>query len=628
MTRTPLTALLLSFLVACICGWAQAQGRQSSPTASTLLVDVDHRQSVSLNGDWHALPDPYGTGLYDFHGRLRNDGYFRNAKVERAVPLEYSFERTPTLRVPGDWNTQRESLFLYEGPLWYEKDFAYEKKQGTRVFFHVGAANYRSYVWVNAQKACEHEGGFTPYDCEITNIVRDGANFAVLAVDSSRQSDGIPTLQTDWWNYGGLTRDVSLVEVPQAFVDDYSLQLRRGTKSEVEGSVHVDGAQSGTSVTVSIPEIGATQTKTIEADGSARFLFTAGKLERWSPEHPKLYRVQVRAGADTLEDEIGFRTIETRGTQLLLNGQPIFLRGACIHAEAPYRTGRAYSDDDARAMLGWLKELGANYTRLAHYPHDERMTRLADKMGILVWSEIPVYWAVQFDNPAVLAKAKQQLGEMIRRDRNKASVILWSIANETPKNEVRTRFLQTLAATAHEQDPTRLVTAALLVRAQGHTKIIDDPLGAALDVIGFNEYIGWYEGKPEDADTTEWDIRYQKPVIASEFGGDAKYGLHGDPTARWTEDYQASIYEHQLKMLNRIPQLRGLSPWILMDFRSPRRLLPGIQDFFNRKGLVSDQGQKKKAFFILQKAYKEGTVGKPEEAAKAPLGSDSNRSHN
>jgi beta-glucuronidase len=233
-------------------------------------------------------------------------------------------------------------------------------------------------------------------------------------------------------------------------------------------------------------------------------------------------------------------------------------------------------------------------------------------MGIMVWSEIPVYWAVQFDNPAVLAKAQQQLHEMIRRDRNKASVILWSVANETPITPARTQFLQTLVANAHEQDPTRLVTAALLVRTQGMKKIVDDPLGNALDVIGVNEYIGWYEHKPEDADRTEWDIHYEKPMIVSEFGADAKYGLHGPPEERWTEDYQANVYEHQLVMLNHIRQLRGMTPWILMDFRSPRRPLPDIQDYFNRKGLISDQGEKKKAFFILQKAYTEKSVGKAE----------------
>jgi beta-glucuronidase len=240
------------------------------------------------------------------------------------------------------------------------------------------------------------------------------------------------------------------------------------------------------------------------------------------------------------------------------------------------------------------------------------MLRAADRMGLLVWSENPVYWALQFDNPKVLAEAGRQLDEEIGTSRNYAAIILWSMANETPNNQARTQFIETLAGRARQLDPTRLITAALLVRAEGHTRIIDDPLGKALDVIGFNEYIGWYEQLPQGADTTEWRVDYQKPLIVSEFGGGAKAGLHGPQSDRWTEEYQANIYRHQFLMLNRIPQLRGMSPWVLMDFRSPNRPLAGIQDEFNRKGLISDQGQKKQAFFILQRAYKENTVGKPE----------------
>jgi beta-glucuronidase len=281
-----------------------------------------------------------------------------------------------------------------------------------------------------------------------------------------------------------------------------------------------------------------------------------------------------------------------------------------VHAEAPYRTGRAYSDKDAETLLGWAKELGCNFVRLAHYPHDETMLRAADRMGLLVWSENPVYWALEFDNPTVLAKAEQQLDEEIGTSRNHAAIILWSMANETPNTPARTQFIETLASRARALDTTRLITAALLVRGQGNTKIVDDPLGKALDVIGINEYIGWYEGHPESADVTQWQIDYQKPLIVSEFGADAKAGLHGGENERWTEEYQANVFRHQLPMLNKIPQLRGMSPWVLMDFRSPNRPLVGIQDEFNRKGLVSDQGQKKQAFYVLQKVYKEETVGR------------------
>jgi beta-glucuronidase len=616
--------IVFSGLIIGNCAWAAS--------APIVLTGADRRPAISLDGDWATIVDPYFSGLYSFHHEEKKNGWFLNQKAKPGdpFPTEYDFSKAPKLKVPADWNTQRASLLFYEGPVWYERDFTYQPKEHTRVFLHVGAANYKSWFWINGQKVCEHEGGYTSFNCEVTDAVHAGANFVVAAVDNTRHEDGVPTLETDWWNYGGLTRSVSLIEVPDAFIDQYDVHLSRAPETKltphgndfgiigslqfahIEGWVHVEGGKIGDNVQVEIPELNSKGSGVLAADGRAQVHLVASNIARWSPETPKLYKVRITAGQDVITDLIGFRTIETRGTQILLNGKPIFLRGISIHAEAPYRTGRANTDKDAETLLGWAKEMGCNFVRLAHYPHDESMLRAADRMGLLVWSENPVYWALQFDNPKVLAKAEQQLDEEIGTSRNHASIILWSMANETPNTEARTHFLETEAAHARELDPTRLITAALLVRGDGHTKIVDDPLGKTLDVIGINEYIGWYEAKPESADTTEWRIGYEKPLIVSEFGGGAKAGLHGGEDERWTEEYQASIYRHQLGMLNKIPQLRGMSPWILMDFRSPNRPLAGIQDEFNRKGLISDQGQKKQAFFILQKAYQDKTVGKPE----------------
>jgi beta-glucuronidase len=590
---------------------AQAAENEKSPS-STVLAGVDQRAAISLDGDWHAIVDPYATGLQDFHGKARADGFEQNREPKSPGDLvEYSFAKSVTLRVPGDWNTQRESLLYYEGVVWYEKDFVYQPKAGKRVFLHIGAANYRAYVWVNGQKICEHEGGFTSFDCEATRALHDGNNSAVIAVDDTRSANGIPTLETDWWNYGGVTGDVSLVEVPERFIDEFDLHLKKGTRNTIEGWAHVEGATVGTEVTLDLQEEGHPLRASGKTDPTGRvgLQVVDEGLRLWSPNHPTLYRVTLAAGEDRLNDEIGFRSIETRGTQIILNGQPIFLKGINMHAEAPVRGGRAYSEQDAETLLGWAHELGANFVRLAHYPHNERMTRLADRMGLMVWSEIPVYWACRFENPAVLRNAESQLSEMIRRDRDKASVILWSVANETPATAARTSFLTTLAADAHRADPSRLVTAALLVRTEGSTKIVDDPLANALDVLGTNEYVGWYERTPVEVAHTAWDIRFQKPVIMSEFGAGAKAGMHGDVGARWTEEFQANLFEQQFLMLNQIPQLRGICPWVLVDFRSPRRLLPGIQDGYNRKGLISDKGEKKKAFFVVQKAYQTNGVG-------------------
>jgi len=609
--------------------FAMAQSSPAAPPAAPIVITgADKRPALSLNGDWHVIPDPYQTGLYDFHKHEIARGWFVNQKAKPGDtgPLDYDFSKAETIKVPGDWNTQKPEFFWYEGLMWYEKDFDFEPKAHTRTYLRVGAANYKSIFWVNGQKVCEHVGGFTAFNCDVTAAVHNGSNFVIAVVDNTRHEDGVPTTQTDWFNYGGLTREVSLITVPEAFIDQYDLHLSKSEPGVIEGWVQIRG-ETVIKLEVSIPELGVDEKAgSMTADGPSSpakeevrvpVHFRAAGLKLWSPESPKLYKVTIKVSnahfSDSVEDEIGFRTIETKGDEILLNGQPIFLRGICIHAEAPYRTGRAYSDKDAETLLGWAKELGANFVRLAHYPHDETMLRAADRMGILVWAENPVYWAVQFDKPEVYANAENQLREEIETSRNHAAIILWSMANETPINDARTKFISSLAAKARELDPTRLITAALLVHTDKNgersTKVVDDPLGQYLDVLGTNEYIGWYEQHPETADVTDWKIGYQKPLIMSEFGADAKAGLHGGDNDRWTEEYQANVFRHQLGMLNRIPQLRGMSPWILMDFRSPRRPLAGIQDEFNRKGLISDQGQKKEAFSVLQKAYTEKTVG-------------------
>lgn len=572
----------------------------------SLITNTDARKTTSLDGQWQTIVDPYESGFYDYRYQPSKNGYFKNAKPKSSSDLvEYDFDRSTSLKVPGDWNTQTDQLFFYEGTVWYKKSFDYQRKPDTRLFIYFGAANYFADVYLNGEKIGQHEGGFTPFNFEITGLVRDTGNFLIVKVDNKRRRDAVPTLMTDWWNYGGLTRDVKLIETPTTFVNDYFIQLQKGSRNRITGWVKLAGDKLKQKITVRIPEAGVNQTFTSDANGSAAIDFNAD-LKLWSPEDPKLYDVAIEAETDQLHDQIGFRSIETRGTDILLNGRPVFLRGISIHEEAPLRGGRAYSREDARTLLGWVKELGANFVRLAHYPHNEYMLREADRLGIMVWSEVPVYWTIQWENAATFEKARNQLSEMITRDKNRAAVVIWSVANETPLSDARLTFLKNLVAQARTLDPTRLMSAAMERHyINDTTQMIDDPLGEFLDVLGCNEYVGWYDGPPEKADRLEWKSKYEKPLVMSEFGGDALADRHGDASERWTEEYQESIYKHQIAMLQRIPFLRGTSPWILMDFRSPRRPLPGIQDYWNRKGLISNKGEKKKAFYVLQRWYQE-----------------------
>jgi len=570
-----------------------------------LVANIENRKVQNLNGQWKIIIDPYETGYYNYRFQSRTDGYFENKKQkDKSELIEYDFEKSEELTVPGDWNTQKEKLFLYEGTIWYEKSFQFKKKNNSRAFLYFGAVNYEAIVYVNGKKVGEHVGGFTPFNFEVTNQLADGENFVVVKVDNKRKLEGVPTQNTDWWNYGGITRDVFLVDVPETFIKDYFIQLKKNSLSEISGWVQLDGKEKRTEVRIEIPELKKSIKVRADENGFAELTFSAD-LKLWSPENPKTYQVKIISQTDSLEDNIGFRSIETRGNEILLNGKSIFLRGISLHEEAPFGKGRATSETDADTLLNWAKQLGCNFVRLAHYPHNTHTIRKAEKMGILIWAEIPVYWTILWENKDVLANAENQLKEIITRDKNRAPVIIWSVANETPVSDARMNFIRTLIQTAKAMDSTRLVTAATEIHSEKNTISLSDPLCEWLDVIGVNEYIGWYWGNAEDALMMQWKSKYDKPLVISEFGADAKYNLHGDSQTRWTEEYQTNVYVHQIEMLKKIPFLRGMSPWILVDFRSPRRPLPGIQDMYNRKGLISDKGEKKHAFYTLQNFYRE-----------------------
>jgi beta-glucuronidase len=398
---------------------------------------------------------------------------------------------------------------------------------------------------------------------------------------------------------------VLLVEVPQTFIKDYFIQLDKNSDAKVSGWIKVEGEKKEQSIKIEIPELNKKFTAVTDQDGLCKFGFSAHPIF-WSPENPKLYDVKISSEADSISDKIGFRRIEAKDGKILLNGKPIFLRGISSHEEKPISGGRANSEEDAETILNWIKELNGNFVRMAHYPHSENIIRLADKMGILIWSEIPVYWLISWDNIQTFQNAENQLTEMITRDKNRASVILWSVANETPLSDTRLKFLRKLTKQARKLDSTRLLTAALENHYINDTTIvIDDPFGEYLDVIGLNEYFGWYVGLPSRIKKINYKTDYNKPIIISEFGAGALQGMHGDSLTRWTEEFQEYVYKEQVKLMRRIPHLNGMSPWILADFRSPRRSLPGIQDFWNRKGIISDKGIKKKAFYILQNFYKD-----------------------
>jgi len=591
---------------------------QVLPTGPVLAA-ADLREGQSLDGTWTYSVDPYRDGAAGFHGAPAGEGQRRyddtdvgalTARDPQAL-YEYDMDASPATQLPSSWLTHAPEMRHYQGLVWYQKRFDAAPKSGERQFLRFGAVNYTADVWLNGTRLGRHEGGFTPFAFEVTRLLRPEGNRLVVGVDSQHDALSIPPVVTDWENYGGITRPVRLIAVPDTYVDDAWVRL------EGSGTVAVDLAlagpnAAGRTVQVRIPKLGIRRAVQTDSAGRARLAIPLPRRARlWSPDSPALYDVEIEAGQDRWRDRVGFRTIETDGPRILLNGKPIFLAGISVHEEElGANPARNMTAEAARELLLLTKQgLNGNFVRLAHYPHSETMLRAADELGLIVWSEIPVYWRIAFDSPVALDEARRMLAEMILRDRNRASIGLWSVGNETPVSDARNAFLRQLAADARALDPTRLVTAALLTAREDDggrpVKTMTDPLAATLDVMSINAYEGWYGGdRLQDLSRFEWRLPTDKPVLFSEVGAGARAGLHQpDRPGKFSEEYQAEYYRQTLAMLSRIPNLVGLSPWVLKDFRSPRRQRPGIQGGWNRKGLVSETGERKLAFDVLATWY-------------------------
>lgn len=641
------------------------------PAPPPLITNAAKRSSQSLNGKWNIVVDEHGWGDKGMFGVTYYDP---TPLDDTGLQLrEHSFNERRQLQVPGDWNTQDDTLFRYRGVVWYQRTFDVDKSKKQRYFLHFDGVNYFANVYLNGKPLTTHKGGYTAFNAEATEALQDGENFLVVRVNGKLDDSTVPTLSTsDFFKYSGITRDVNLVTVPKTFVSQYHVYLDDMESGTVKGWVQLDGPKAANSkVRVAIAEAGVKVTAKTDSNGKAQFSFEAD-LDLWSPENPKLYDVSISSRRSSVTDQIGFRSIETRGKQIFLNGEAVYFRGISLHDESFLKAGVAYDRADAEAQLGLIKELNGNFVRLAHYPHNEHIVRAADELGLMVWSEIPIVSLIDWDNPETLEIAQAQITDNVGRDLNRAAVVMWSVANETqPQSAARLAFLKTLAETARSLDDSNRPLAAALIGDSSKefdevTKrlvaemlrdpeisnkatratlqdmadelfdgdvdsilnseieiMLADDLGSIVDIVGYNEYFGWYysaslhRSLPVDEATVRRtmfkimkDIRFRnvfdKPILISEFGAGAKKGYvspHG-PEKIWSEEYQAKVYRHQVDMLERSEFVQGMSPWILKDFRSAARELNYIQEIYNRKGLVSEKGEKKKAFSVLQGFYK------------------------
>lgn len=557
-------------------------------------VPVNGRPVLSLAGDWRLTLDLFDEGL-----RQRWFALDETPPSQWSQPRDYEIEAGELVPVPSCWNLLKPEWTYFEGAAWYTRHLDWQSGHaGERAILNIGAANYAALVFVNGIHVGGHRGGSTPFSLDVTDALRDGRNRLQVMVENRRSPVRVPMQHIDWFNYGGLYREISLMRLPAVFIREARAALLPGGR-QIRFSIALSETVDATA-RADIPELGLSLSIAVrDGEGEVTTPFTG---QAWSPEAPRLYDAVFSCGEDRITERLGFRTIEARGTDILLNGEKIWLKGVCVH-EDDLALGKVSTEDDVRRRLRHVKELGGNFLRLSHYPHHEHVARIADEMGLLLWAEIPVYWAIAFDNPDTYADAENQLRELIARDINRASVILWGVGNENADTDSRLSFMARLAQVARKADPTRLVSAACLINRE--TFAIEDRLAEHLDVIGLNEYFGWYEPDFSGLDRLLANSAPGKPVIVSETGADALPGHRGAGRVLFTEDWQAEFYRQQVRRLAATPYVAGIAVWLLYDFRTERRQT-GFQKGFNRKGLIAeDKTTRKLAFAVLTELFAE-----------------------
>jgi beta-glucuronidase len=628
------------------------------PAPDNLIGWIDSRRITSLNGEWSYIVDPMNNGLPEssFFG-----GFPKNKTQKTGMELiEYNFETAAKIQIPGAWNAIDKKLFFYRGPVWLYKKFNYQRKKEAITHLYIEGSNFTTKIFINGSIVGEFEGGYVPFNFDISKYLKDGENILLVQTDNTLNQSSVPTQKTDWWPWGGIVGDVYILETPKKFIQNAYLQLNPEKFSEALFNIEMNQKLSGQRIVLEIPEL---QFKDEFITNATGFIRESIKItpQLWSPDDPKLYKVIISTDQEIISDEIGFRSIKVKGQNIYLNNSEIQFKGISMHSEPIGIPGPAFSKEHFQDLLLAAKDLNINFIRAAHYPYTRHLAKVADRLGLMLWEEVPVYWNIDWDNSETLNIATNQITRLVQRDKNRASVVVWSVANETPLSSSRMKFLNTLLSEIEAIDSTRLTTAALLSGSEEQFKAlvlvlalkgfnsqwvnpqekaifqfildqanipidselnfsisIDDPLGESVDLISYNEYFGWYYVTffTDQMMISEGTLRklmfeimpsikissvFNKPIHISEFGAGAKYGNHSNKI--WSEEYQAKLYKHQLEMLSNNPQIKGISPWVFKDFRAMLRPLPGIQDFYNRKGLIDENGNKKEAFAVLADFY-------------------------
>jgi beta-glucuronidase len=623
--RQAVSAFGVAASAAAVAGATVPVAAQAAPARGQPSLLYPHesatRSTRDLSGLWRFQLDPADRGEAD-------RWFEKGLPAARHIP------------VPCSWNDLFDDARDYFGTAWYETEFQVDPGwRGRRLTLRFGSAVYRARVWLNGRYLGEHVGGHLPFAFDVTGLAQDGAaNRLTVSVENRPQPDRVPAAPDpksptfvatdypqatyDFFPYCGLHRPVVLSAAPVIAVQDVTVTTSfAGAAGIIDVAFTVNDGWSGSALLVLS---GGPHPITVPVDvkrggGSGQVRIPA--VRAWSPQDPHLYRLNVRLGGggapiDDYPMKVGVRTVEVRGSEIRVNGKPVFLTGFGKHEDFPMH-GKGLDLPVLVRDFELLKWIGANSFRTSHYPYSEEALMLADEYGFLVIAETPGV-SLAFSEPQPIIEARyrqleQALGELMHRDKNHPCVILWSLANEPILKPFRdpgpaapdavekgTRFFERLFARARSLDATRPFA---LVSVQGGPP---EWVGQG-DVICVNSYNGWYTA-PGNLDEVVVKLEKEivalrarhgdKPVFFTEFGADAVAGIHAHPPEMWSEDYQADLIEAYYRTLRKHPFVVGTHPWAFADFKTAQSIMR--VGSLNQKGVFTRDRRPKLAAHRLR----------------------------
>ena len=564
------------------------------------LFDEHKIRSVTdLDGGWLFLTDPDRIG--------ETEGWQNGLKNAKSVI------------VPSVWNNEL-GLLTYEGYGWYEKVFT---TVGGTLRFEFGSVMTQADVWLDGIKIGDHYGAFTAFDI-IVNNVSAGEHRLTVRADSSFDSKSFPQRYTDWYNYGGIARDVSVETLKGISILSnhlvYDLSEDLGT-ALVHAELELYNAESTAVESNACVKLGDTVIYCDKIELSANEHITVKTpvqeikdIKLWTMEEPNLYTITASTDTDDLIDRTGFRKIEVKGNDILLNGKSIELLGVNRHEEHP-EWGFAFPAKLMYRDIDLMKDMGCNTVRGSHYPNSRAFMDMIDESGLLFWSEIPM-WGCGFGenalkDPDVVARGLAMHKEMTKQYYNHPSIVIWGM-----HNEICTAWECTYDITKQYYEHLRAEGGnRIITHASNHP--FDDICMGFDDIICINIYYGWYGYRGFTGKLSDWDdfvVNFEKrlkeqgwfgkPVVMSEFGAGALAGFHSPfDTVRWSEEYQRDLLEYCLELFHKTDYMRGTYIWQFCNIRTSPSMDINRVRYFNNKGILDEYRNPKAAYYKIKELY-------------------------